>query len=76
MTDLGGNILGWAAPHASILECFDEHDRSIDITKYLDHAAEVCSCQMCVASAVLNLISGKDIVAHRNSANVADTAVG
>jgi hypothetical protein len=39
-------------------------------------AAEVCSCQRCVTSAVLDLISGEDIVFHRNSADVADTAAG
>ena len=74
MTDSGGNVLGWAASRTSILECFDERDGSIDIVKYLDHANEVCSLQRCVTSAVLDLISGEDIVAPRNSADVADTA--
>jgi hypothetical protein len=77
MTDSGGNVLGWAAPRTSILECFNERDGSIDIAKYLNHAAEECSRQRCVTSAVLlDLISGEDVVAHRNSADVADTAAG
>ncbi len=74
MADSEGNVLGWSALRTSILDCFNEHDGSIDIEKYLDHAADVCSRQRSVTGAVLDLISGDDIVAESDSADVTDTA--
>lgn len=66
MADSANPNQGWSPPRTNLFDCFNIHDGSIDIYKYMDYVAEVCSRQGLMIEEILELISCDNIAPPLN----------